>query len=416
MACYGHSGAAQCWDAPTMPTAMITKPSTPRSKRVEQHSSRRGAIEWPGVLVVMGVEVINHAESTRRRNGGCCGTLGSRGSLTVFHGRPGAGGYELAGTHRRQRRRLAADPDAELCAGDCGRDSHFVVSASVLCATDRLSRSTPQPAPPPGAATSASAVSCLMAAGGRTPLHRRSIGTGSPASVRTTPRPTGCTCPGSSATSRVGQRGSAAEHGGLPHQIGHFPQFAWTRFNLRDVWFLLLYRRRAACRSIGCYSSLLRSLYWPAPVGGAANALARSKRDMSILRPGNRNTGKNSTSEKGPLGSACFRKELRGQTMGRKTRLFDDLDENWLDPRWRPVKPVDEAAAVDDRSRLGSDTDKTVLNRRQSLRQLKSRRVSAPSASPSRPLKKVRIGAPSRRHRLHCGRIVRFRGWCRRLP
>jgi hypothetical protein len=60
--------------------------------------------------------------------------------------------------------------------------------------------------------------------------------------------------------------------------------------------------------------------------------------------------------------------------MGRKIKLFDDADGNRLDPLWRPVKPVGHAAAVDDRARPGTDTDKTALKAFQSPRQLQPRR------------------------------------------
>jgi hypothetical protein len=65
--------------------------------------------------------------------------------------------------------------------------------------------------------------------------------------------------------------------------------------------------------------------------------------------------------------------------MGRKIRLFDDSDENRLDPLWRPVKPVGNAAAVDDRARLGADTNKTALKTSQSPRLLKPMRVIGPA-------------------------------------
>ena len=79
------------------------------------------------------------------------------------------------------------------------RSRSRLASAPLLCATARLSPgSAPRARPRRAAASNASATSGRMAAGGRSSIRRRRTGnTGSPASVRTAPRPTAdrlCMC------------------------------------------------------------------------------------------------------------------------------------------------------------------------------------------------------------------------------
>jgi hypothetical protein len=110
-------------------------------------------------------------------------------------------------------------------------------------------------------------------------------------------------------------------NGASIHQL---PRLSWMKFNLRDGRLLLMFEthwRGAVCRSRGCYSSFSRSSYWPELVGGAANACARAQRDMSIRRPGNRNTGKKSTIEEEPLSSACSERSY-GRWIGKSNSLM----------------------------------------------------------------------------------------------